>query len=286
VFYIPTNQDDGGPMNLKKLEKKLLHDCGKAIHDFTMIEDGDRIMACISGGKDSLVMLELLEKLRRRAPVQFDIIAVNLDQKQPGFPSHILPAYFDEKGYNFRIIEEDTYSIVTEKIPEGKTTCSLCSRLRRGILYNTARKLGCNKLALGHHRDDLLETFFLNMFFNGAMKSMPPKLLNDTGDLILIRPLAYAKEATIAAYAEARDLPIIPCNLCGSQDGLKRQEVKAMIHEWDKSSPGRSDIMFAALQNVTASHLADPVLFDFKALSPKETDHVPSPDSLESPLKV
>jgi len=251
------------PQPLVKLEKKILHQMGKAIHDFNLIEHGDRIMACISGGKDSLVMLDMLLKLRKRAPIHFDILAVNLDQKQPGFPADVLPKFFKELGVPYLIVEEDTYSIVKEKIPEGKTTCSLCSRLRRGILYSTARKEGCNKLALGHHRDDLLETLFLNLFFNGTLKSMPPKLLNDHGDLILIRPLALAQEQVIAQYAHARNFPIIPCNLCGSQDHLKRKEIKEMIATWE---PDRIDSTFAAMQNMVLSHMVDGELFDFKSL--------------------
>ena len=257
-------------MKLKKLEKKLLHETGRAIHDFNLIEDGDRVMVCVSGGKDSLVMLVLLQMLQKKAPIRFEILAVNLDQKQPGFPPDVLPAFFKEMGAAFEIIEEDTYSIVKKIIPEGKTTCSLCSRLRRGILYSAARRLKCNKVALGHHRDDLIETFFLNLFFNGSLKSMSPKLLNDQKDLVVIRPLAFVQERMIESYAHFRQFPIIPCNLCGSQEHLKRKEVKAMVQSWELNYPDRVDSIFAGIQNIIPTHLPDTNLFDFKNLKSED----------------
>nr|WP_231504962.1 tRNA 2-thiocytidine(32) synthetase TtcA [Bibersteinia trehalosi] len=232
--------------------------------DFNMIEDGDKVMVCLSGGKDSYTLLDILLNLRLNAPIHFDIVAVNLDQKQPGFPEHVLPEYLESIGVEYKIVEENTYGIVKEKIPEGKTTCSLCSRLRRGILYRTATELGATKIALGHHRDDMLETLFLNMFYGGKMKSMPPKLISDDGRQIVIRPLAYCKEKDIERYAEAKAFPIIPCNLCGSQPNLQRQVVKEMLQTWDRQYPGRIETMFSALQNVAPSHLCDPNLFDFK----------------------
>lgn len=240
---------------------------GKAIADFNMIEDGDKVMVCLSGGKDSYTLLDILMFLRRIAPISFDIVAVNLDQKQPGFPEHVLPEYLAALGVDYHIVNEDTYTIVKDKIPEGKTTCSLCSRLRRGILYRTAQELGATKIALGHHRDDMLETMFLNMFYGGRLKSMPPKLVSDDGKNIVIRPLAYASEQDIARYAEKMDFPIIPCNLCGSQDNLQRKVIKNMLQDWNKQHPGRLENMFRALQNVTPSHLADPALYDFKTLA-------------------
>ncbi len=256
--------------NLNKLHKRLRRGVGQAIADFGMIEDGDKVMVCLSGGKDSYTLLDILLNLQQAAPVNFSIVAVNLDQKQPGFPAEVLPTYLDSIGVEYKIVTEDTYSIVKEKIPEGKTTCSLCSRLRRGILYRTARELNATKIALGHHRDDMLETLFLNMFYGGKMKSMPPKLVSDNGEHVVIRPLAYCKEKDIAKYAAAREFPIIPCNLCGSQDGLQRQVVKDMLQDWDKRFPGRIETMFQAMQNIVPSHLIDKNLFDFAALS-KET---------------
>lgn len=252
--------------NLNKLQKRLRRNVGNAIADFNMIEDGDKVMVCLSGGKDSYTLLDILLNLRINAPIHFDIVAVNLDQKQPGFPAHILPEYLQSIGVEYKIVEENTYGIVKEKIPEGKTTCSLCSRLRRGILYRTATELGATKIALGHHRDDMLETLFLNMFYGGKMKSMPPKLVSDDGKQIVIRPLAYCKEKDIEKYAEAKQFPIIPCNLCGSQPNLQRQVVKEMLQTWDRHYPGRIETMFSALQNVVPSHLCDPRLFDFKTL--------------------
>jgi tRNA 2-thiocytidine biosynthesis protein TtcA len=249
-----------------KLEKRLRHHTGKAIADFHMIEHGDKIMACLSGGKDSYTMLDILLYLKAHAPIDFDIVAVNLDQKQPGFPEDVLPAYLQKKGVDYRVVEEDTYSIVRDKIPEGKTTCSLCSRLRRGILYRVATELKATKIALGHHRDDLLETLFLNMFYGGRLKSMPPKLVSDDGKQVVIRPLSYCSEKDIAEYAALKDYPIIPCNLCGSQENLQRKAVKAMLQEWDIKYPGRIESMFSALKNVVPSHLADNTLFDFASL--------------------
>ena len=253
--------------NLNKLQKRLRRHVGEAIADFNMIEEGDKIMVCLSGGKDSYSLLDILLNLRASAPIHFDIIAVNLDQKQPGFPSDVLPAYLESIGVPYKIVEEDTYSIVKEKIPEGKTTCSLCSRLRRGILYRTASELGATKIALGHHRDDILETLLLNMFFGGKLKSMPPKLVSDDSKHVVIRPLAYCKEKDLIRYADWKAFPIIPCNLCGSQENLQRKAIKQMLQEWDKRFPGRIETMFTALQDVIPSHLLDNKLFDFKSIN-------------------
>lgn len=253
-------------LELNKLQKRLRRLTGQAIADFNMIEEGDKVMVCLSGGKDSYTMLEILRNLQASAPINFSIIAVNLDQKQPGFPEHILPAYLEELGVDFHILERDTYSIVKEIVPEGKTTCGLCSRLRRGSLYGFAEEIGATKIALGHHRDDILETLFLNMFFGGKLKSMPPKLLSDDGKHIVIRPLAYCKEEDIESFAVMKEYPIIPCNLCGSQENLQRQVVKDMLQKWEKEFPGRTETMFSAIQNVVPSHLADTKLFDFKGL--------------------
>ncbi|HRO57827.1 MAG TPA: tRNA 2-thiocytidine(32) synthetase TtcA [Burkholderiaceae bacterium] len=249
-----------------KLHKRLLRLTGQAIVDFGMIADGDRVMVCLSGGKDSYGLLDLLLTLRSRAPISFDIVAVNLDQKQPGFPEHVLPDYLRSLGVPFHIENQDTYSIVTRVIPEGRTMCSLCSRLRRGILYRVADELGATKIALGHHRDDILETFFLNMFFGGKLKAMPPKLVSDDGRHIVIRPLAYVQEQDLEAYAQWRGFPIIPCNLCGSQENLKRKEIKQLMREWEKRFPGRVDNIFASLGRVTPSHLMDRERFDFAGL--------------------
>ncbi len=249
-----------------KLEKRLARQVGQAIGDFNMIEAGDRVMVCLSGGKDSYALLDVLMKLQARAPVPFELVAVNLDQKQPGFPAEVLPNYLAGLGIEHHIETQDTYSIVKAKIPEGKTTCSLCSRLRRGILYSVARRLKCNKIALGHHRDDMLQTFFLNMFFGGKLKGMPPKLTSDNGEFIVIRPLAYVDERDLVAWAEHRQFPIIPCNLCGSQENLQRKQIGDLLREWQRKYPGRIENMFAALQNVVPSHLMDARLHDFRHL--------------------
>ena len=250
-----------------KLHKQLLRLAGQAIGDFSMIGHGDRVMVCLSGGKDSYGLLDLLVTLRERAPIDFELIAVNLDQKQPGFPEEVLPEYLRTTGVPFRIETQDTYSIVRRLIPEGRTMCSLCSRLRRGILYRVADELGATRIALGHHRDDILETFFLNMFFGGKLKTMPPKLVSDDGRHVVIRPLAYVKEADLAAYADWRAFPIIPCTLCGSQDNLKRAQVKQLMREWEKRFPGRVENVFASLGRVTPSHLLDRSLHDFAAVA-------------------
>lgn len=251
---------------VNKLEKRIRRLAGQAIEDYGMIVDGDHIMVCLSGGKDSYTLLTTLRYLQRVAPIKFSLTAVNLDQKQPGFPEDVLPSYLSEQAVEFRIIEEDTYSIVKEKVPEGKTTCALCSRLRRGILYRTAKEIKATKIALGHHRDDMLETMLLNMFYGGTLKSMPPKLVSDNGEHIVIRPLAYVREKDITAYAKAMQYPIIPCNLCGSQENLQRKIIKEMLQQWDKAYPGRIESMFRAMTNIVPSHLADTQLFDFKAL--------------------
>ncbi|MDR5866638.1 tRNA 2-thiocytidine(32) synthetase TtcA [Halomonas koreensis] len=253
-----------------KLQKRLRRQVGNAIIDFGMIRDGDKVMVCLSGGKDSYTMLEILRSLQRNAPVDFSLVAVNLDQKQPGFPEHVLPEYLDGIGVDYHILERDTYSVVKEKTPEGKTTCALCSRLRRGSLYGYAEEIGATKIALGHHREDILETLFLNMFYGGSLKSMPPKLLSDDGKNIVIRPLAYCREADIAEFARQMAFPIIPCNLCGSQPNLQRQVVKEMLAEWEAKHPGRLESMFKAVTNVAPSQLADRELFDFAGLEDKQ----------------
>ena len=249
-----------------KLEKRLCRLTGQAIVDYNMIEAGDRVMVCISGGKDSYTLLDILQKLQQRAPVAFELVAVNLDQKQPGFPADVLPAYLQAAGVPFHIETQDTYSVVKKIVPEGKTMCSLCSRLRRGILYTVARRLGCNKIALGHHRDDIVATFFLNMFFGAKLKGMPPKLVSDNGEFMVIRPLAYVKEADTISWAEHRQFPIIPCNLCGSQEHLQRKQVSHMLKDWEKQHPGRTEMILQALQNVVPSHLMDRQLHNFRDL--------------------
>ena len=249
-----------------KLDKRLCRQVGQAIVEYNMIEQGDRVMVCLSGGKDSYTMLDILLKLQARAPIDFEIIAVNLDQKQPGFPADVLPAYLKQKGVEFHIETQDTYSIVMDKIPEGKTLCSLCSRLRRGILYRVADELKCTKIALGHHRDDMLQTLFLNMFFGGKLKGMPPKLQSDDGKHIVIRPMAYVDERDIVRYSDWQQYPIIPCNLCGSQENLQRKQVGNMLRDWQKKFPGRLDNMLHALQNIVPSHLMDAKLHNFKSL--------------------
>ena len=249
-----------------KLQKRLRHHVGDAIADYNMIEEGDKVMVCLSGGKDSFTMLDVLMNLQKTAPVNFELIAVNLDQKQPGFPEHVLPAYLESLGVPYHIIEKDTYSVVKRVIPEGNTTCGLCSRLRRGTLYGYAEANGITKIALGHHRDDILETFFLNIFYGGKLKAMPPKLLSDDKKNIVIRPLAYMREKDIERYAAFRDYPIIPCNLCGSQINLQRQAMKEMLNVWDKQFPGRLETIFTSLQNVAPSQLVDRQLFDFVGL--------------------
>lgn len=249
-----------------KLEKRLCRLTGQAIVDYNMIEAGDRVMVCVSGGKDSYTLLDILQKLQQRAPIDFELVAVNLDQKQPGFPAHILPEYLKSTGVPFHIETQDTYSIVKKIVPEGKTMCSLCSRLRRGILYTVARRLGCNKIALGHHRDDIVATFFLNMFFGAKLKGMPPKLVSDNGEFMVIRPLAYVKEIDTGRWAEHRLFPIIPCNLCGSQEHLQRKQVSQMLREWEKTWPGRTEMILQSLQNVVPSHLMDRQLHDFAHL--------------------
>ncbi|TFY99570.1 tRNA 2-thiocytidine(32) synthetase TtcA [Ramlibacter rhizophilus] len=251
-----------------KLEKRLCRLMGQAIADYNMVEEGDRVMCCLSGGKDSYAMLDILLKLQQRAPVSFEVVAVNLDQKQPGFPAHVLPEYLSALGIPFHIENQDTYSIVKDKIPEGKTMCSLCSRLRRGILYRVAGELGATKIALGHHRDDILQTLFLNMFFGGKLKGMPPKLVSDDGRNVVIRPLAYVAEKDLVRWAAHRQFPIIPCTLCGSQENLQRKQVAAMLQDWERKHPGRLENMFSALQNVVPSHLADTAHYDFKGLQP------------------
>ena len=249
-----------------KLHKRLCRLVGQAIGDFNMIEDGDKVMVCLSGGKDSYALLDVLLTLRERAPIHFDIVAVNLDQKQPNFPADILPNYLRSVDVPFHIETQDTYSIVKRVIPEGKTTCSLCSRLRRGILYRVADELGATKIALGHHRDDIMETFFLNMFFASKLKGMPPKLQSDDGKHVVIRPLAYVREADTERYAEVKNFPIIPCDLCGSQENLQRKQIKSMLREWEKKFPGRVENIFSALSTVIPSHLMDRSMFDFAGL--------------------
>ena len=263
IKHLPENHSN----NFIKLRNSLISATGKAIGDYNMIEDGDTVLVCMSGGKDSYTMLMMLLALQERAPIDFKLIAMNLDQKQPNFPAHILPEYFKSLGVDYRIVEADTYSIVKEKIPEGATTCSLCSRLRRGIIYTTAKQLGANKIALGHHRDDIVETLFLNMFFGAKLKAMPPKLSTNDKQNVVIRPLAYCAEKDIASYARQMAFPIIPCDLCGSQPNMQRQNVKAMLQSWELEQPGRINNIFRAIGNVEPSHLADFDLYDFKSLT-------------------
>ncbi|MEH0760116.1 tRNA 2-thiocytidine(32) synthetase TtcA [Vibrio sp. 16] len=253
-------------LEFNKLQKRLRRNVGNAIADYNMIEEGDVVMACISGGKDSFAMLDILLNLQKAAPIKFDVVAVNLDQKQPGFPEHILPDYFETLNIPYYIVDKDTYSVVKEKVPEGKTTCGLCSRLRRGTLYSFAEKIGATKLALGHHMDDIVETMFLNMFHGSRLKAMPPKLRSDDGRNVVIRPLTYCREKDLIKYAEHKAFPIIPCNLCGSQENLQRQAIKAMLIDWDKKTPGRVEAIFKSIQNVSPSQLADKNLFDFENL--------------------
>ena len=267
-----------------RLKKKLERSVGEAIGDYNMIGDGDTVMVCVSGGKDSYTLLSCLLALRERAPVDFRIVAMNLDQKQPGFPDHILPAYFESIGVEYRIVTEDTYSIVKDKIPAGKTTCSLCSRLRRGIIYRAATEIGANRIALGHHRDDMLETLFLNMFFGGKIKAMPPKLVSDDGKHVVIRPLAYCTEADITRFARTMAFPIIPCNLCGSQENAQRKLIKGMLQNWARDFPGRIESLATALKNVVPSHLADPRLFDFVSLTQQTV--VEEGDTAFDPLEL
>lgn len=267
LTFIP-RQTEKERVDLNKLSKRVMREAGRAIGDYNMIEQGDRVMVCLSGGKDSYTMLDILMTLKSRAPIDFEIIAVNLDQKQPGFPAEVLPDYLSKLNIPFHIETEDTYSIVKRLIPEGKTTCSLCSRLRRGVLYRVAGELGATKIALGHHRDDILATFFLNLFYGAKMKTMPPKLVSDDGRNTVIRPLAYIPESDLIAYSEWKKFPIIPCNLCGSQENLKRQEIGRMLAEWDKKDPRRAWNTFKALANIAPSHLMDRNLFDFAGLKP------------------
>lgn len=278
----PSRNDEKARFEANKLTKRLRRLAGSAIGDYRMIESGDRVMVCLSGGKDSHSLLDILLSLRDIAPVRFEIVAFNLDQKQPGFPAEVLPDYLRARGVQFRIENQDTYRVVKRLIPEGKTTCGLCSRLRRGVIYRVASELGCNKIALGHHRDDLLETLFLNMFYGGTLKSMAPKLITDDGRHIVIRPLAYVSEQDLADYAKLRGFPIIPCNLCGSQPNLQRQAIKQMLQSWRRQHPGRIENMFRALQNVVPSHLADVRLYDFAGLKPGGVA-VPGGDSAFDP---
>ena len=290
-------------LEFNKLQKRLRRNVGKAIADFNMIEEGDKIMVCLSGGKDSYAMLDILLNLQKTAPVNFELVAVNMDQKQPGFPEHVLPEYLQSLGVPYHIVEKDTYSVVKEVVPEGKTTCGLCSRLRRGTLYGFAEEIGATKVALGHHKDDIVETLFLNMFYGGRLKAMPPKLRADDGRNIVIRPLAYCRESDLIAFAEHREFPIIPCNLCGSQENLQRQAIKQMLQQWDAQAPGRTENIFAALTRVSPSQLADGELYDFvnleldraKPASGGRDEHaiqrrvnswVPEPEEDESPLYI
>ena len=264
------NQTEKRPHLAPKVAKRLLRNTGQAIGECNMIGVGDRVMVCLSGGKDSFTLLDILVALQKKAPVDFELVSVNLDQKQPGFPEHVLPEYARQAGIPFQLIEQDTYSVVKRVVPEGKTTCGLCSRMRRGALYNHAARNGFNRIALGHHRDDIMETFFLNLFNGGRIKAMPPKLLSDDGRHVVIRPLAYCAEEDIRLYAESRAFPIIPCNLCGSQPNLQRQAIKAMLTEWKNNYPGRVDNIFRAMSHVSPSQLADRELFDFMSLGEEQ----------------
>lgn len=282
-----TTSDPKQAYRFNKLQKHIRRDVGRAVTDYNMLEDGDLVMVCLSGGADSYTMLDSLLYLQKVAPIRFELIAVNLDQKQPGFPKHTLPEYLGSLAIPYRIVEQDTYSIVKEKIPDGKTTCGLCSRLRRGILYRTSAQLGATKIALGHHADDRLETLFLNMFYGGKMKAMPPKLLSDDKRNIVIRPLSYCREKDIKAYAQAMDFPIIPCNLCGSQDNLQRQAIKSLLQNWEKAYPGRVQNCIRSLANVTLSHLADGQAFNFSTLEIQRTQSQPEqePHKASPPVK-
>jgi tRNA 2-thiocytidine biosynthesis protein TtcA len=270
--------------NADKLVKRLRRETGQAIADYGMIAEGDKVMVCLSGGKDSFALLDILLYLKAHAPIHFDIVAVNLDQRQPGFPADVLPRYLEGLGIPFHIETEDTYSIVKRVIPEGKTTCGLCSRLRRGILYRVADELGATKIALGHHRDDILETLFLNLFYGGKLKGMPPKLVSDDGRHMVIRPLAYCREKDLERFADLRQFPIIPCNLCGSQPNLQRQVIKQMMRDWDKRHPGRLETMFSALRNVVPSHLADSTLFDFAGLKTQDLPYADGDLAFDEPM--
>ena len=270
----PVPSREGAPRSsatLKRLQARIRGLVGKAIDDYSMIADGDRVMVCLSGGKDSYTLLDVLLSLQRSAPVKFELVAVNLDQKQPGFPTHVLPEYLSGLGVPYEILEQDTYSVVKRVVPEGRTMCGLCSRLRRGRLYRYAAENGITRIALGHHRDDIVETLFLNLFFGGRMKAMPPKLLSEDGRHVVIRPLAYVPEREIDRYARARQFPIIPCKLCGSQENLQRVQVKKMLAEWEREYPGRTETIFSAMRNVSASHLADPAAFDFAGLDARRS---------------
>jgi len=261
-----------------KLQKRLRRNVGNAIVDYNMIEEGDKVMVCLSGGKDSYAMLDILMNLQQSAPIDFELVAVNLDQKQPGFPEHVLPEFLDGLGIPYYILEKDTYSVVKAVVPEGKTTCGLCSRLRRGTLYGFAQDIGATKIALGHHRDDIVETLFLNMFFGGTLKAMPPKLLSDDRKNVVIRPLAYCREKDLVRYADYKAFPIIPCNLCGSQENLQRVQVKKMLADWEREDPGRTETIFRSIANIAPSQLADRELFDFHSLRAEQIDtdlHIP-----------
>jgi len=279
--YARSRKDQKESYEANKLTKRLRRLAGEAIAEYGMIADGDRVMVCLSGGKDSYALLDILMYLRSHAPIRFDIVAVNLDQKQPGFPAHVLPDYLTRLGVPFRIEEQDTYSTVKRVIPEGKTKCSLCSRLRRGVLYRVAGELGATRIALGHHRDDALETFLLNLFYGGQLKAMPPKLRSDDGRHVVIRPLIYCEEKDLASYAELKQFPIIPCNLCGSQENLKRNEMKAMLREWEKRHPGRVETMLNSLKHVRTSHLLDRGAFDFDLLPPSRGSMRPAPQLID-----